>query len=61
MEIFGNYPYNDFIADQEKEIRQQQELDFKKLFLELDPDIPPVFLSGNHDVGDIPTKTCLDW
>lgn len=34
----------------------QQVVDFKKVFEELDPSIPLVCVCGNHDVGDTPTQ-----
>lgn len=40
--------------------RGVQEEDFKKLFSELDSEIPLVCVCGNHDVGDIPTKESLE-
>lgn len=36
-----------------------QVTDFKKIFNELDPNIPLICVCGNHDVGDSPTQTSL--
>ncbi|CAG0880995.1 unnamed protein product [Darwinula stevensoni] len=42
------------------EMRTEQEKDFKKVFEELDPDIPLVCVCGNHDVGNTPTHATID-
>lgn len=36
-----------------------QVADFKKIFNELDPNIPLICVCGNHDVGDSPTQESL--
>lgn len=33
--------------------------DLKHVLSELDPDIPPVCVCGNHDVGDVPTPSAI--
>jgi hypothetical protein len=48
------------VSDQEPEVRQKQEADFKKIFEKLDPEIPLICLSGNHDVGNSPTTETID-
>lgn len=48
------------ISDGQPEIRQKQEADFKKIFEKLDPEIPFICLSGNHDVGNRPTTETID-
>ncbi|XP_069677952.1 serine/threonine-protein phosphatase CPPED1-like isoform X1 [Periplaneta americana] len=40
---------------EESKVRKKQEADFKKIFEKLDPEIPMICLSGNHDVGNTPT------
>lgn len=40
-------------------LRKPQEIDFKKVFGELDPEIPLVCVCGNHDVGDTPTPDSI--
>jgi len=46
--------------DEEPEIRQRQEADFKKIFEKLDPEIPFICLSGNHDVSNQPTMETIE-
>jgi hypothetical protein len=48
------------VSDKQPEIRQKQETDFKKIFEKLDPEIPLICLSGNHDVGNSPTTETID-
>ena len=48
------------LSDEEPEIRQRQEADFKKIFEKLDPEIPFICLSGNHDVGNQPTMETIE-
>lgn len=53
-DFISHYNNNDIV------VRDQQYADFMKLFKEeLDPEIKLIFVSGNHDVGDIPTKGTL--
>ncbi|XP_076329046.1 serine/threonine-protein phosphatase CPPED1-like isoform X2 [Tachypleus tridentatus] len=40
-------------------LRKPQEIDFKKVFSELDPEIPLVCVCGNHDIGDTPTPDSI--
>jgi predicted MPP superfamily phosphohydrolase len=48
------------VSDQQPEIRQKQETDFKKIFEKLDPEIPLICLSGNHDISNTPTTETID-
>lgn len=41
--------------DADKEMRAQQEKDFKEIMSKLNPSIPLVCVCGNHDVGNQPT------
>ncbi|XP_006011025.1 serine/threonine-protein phosphatase CPPED1 isoform X2 [Latimeria chalumnae] len=46
--------------------RKEQEQDLKNILKEIDPDIPLVFVSGNHDIGNTPTpdtinEYCQSW
>ncbi|XP_021929548.1 serine/threonine-protein phosphatase CPPED1-like isoform X2 [Zootermopsis nevadensis] len=50
----------DAFPDGQQEIRQKQEADFKKIFEKLDPEIPFICLSGNHDVGNRPTAKTIN-
>jgi len=52
--------YSICLPDEEPEIRQRQEADFKKIFEKLDPEIPFICLSGNHDVGNQPTMETIE-
>jgi predicted MPP superfamily phosphohydrolase len=49
-----------WFSDGQPEIRQKQEADFKKIFEKLDPEIPFICLSGNHDVGNQPTAETIN-
>ncbi|XP_074866829.1 serine/threonine-protein phosphatase CPPED1 [Carettochelys insculpta] len=40
--------------------RKDQEQDLKKVLKNLDQDIPLVFVSGNHDIGNAPTPETID-
>lgn len=40
--------------------RDRQYQDFVKVFKEMDPEIKLIFVCGNHDVGDVPTKETLE-
>ncbi|PSN33117.1 Serine/threonine-protein phosphatase CPPED1 [Blattella germanica] len=41
-------------------MRKRQIEDFKLIFEKLDPDIPLICLSGNHDIGNCPTAKTID-
>jgi hypothetical protein len=41
-------------------IRTRQVADFKKVFAELDDEIPLVCVCGNHDIGNTPDKTTTE-
>ncbi|XP_063221363.1 serine/threonine-protein phosphatase CPPED1-like [Bacillus rossius redtenbacheri] len=45
----------DAFPEQQPELREQQEKEFKRIFSKLHQDIPLVCVCGNHDVGDEPT------
>jgi predicted MPP superfamily phosphohydrolase len=47
-------------SDEQPGIRQEQEADFKKIFEKLDPEIPFICLSGNHDIGNRPTAETIN-
>lgn len=40
-------------------LRTAQEEDFKKVFAELDSDIPLICVCGNHDIGNTPTSKSI--
>uniref|UniRef100_A0A8C3PWK1 Calcineurin-like phosphoesterase domain-containing protein n=1 Tax=Chrysolophus pictus TaxID=9089 RepID=A0A8C3PWK1_CHRPC len=40
--------------------RKNQEEDLKNVLQNTDQDIPLVFVSGNHDIGNIPTRETID-
>ncbi|XP_025898740.1 serine/threonine-protein phosphatase CPPED1 isoform X2 [Nothoprocta perdicaria] len=40
--------------------RKDQEQDLKKVLQNTDQDIPLVFVSGNHDIGNTPTRETID-
>lgn len=40
--------------------RKDQEQDLKNVLKNLDQDIPLVFVSGNHDIGNVPTPETID-
>ncbi|XP_067407456.1 serine/threonine-protein phosphatase CPPED1 isoform X1 [Emydura macquarii macquarii] len=40
--------------------RKDQERDLKNVLKNIDQDIPLVFVSGNHDIGNIPTPETID-
>lgn len=53
-DAISHYNNNDIV------VRDQQYADFMKIFKEeLDPEIKLIFVSGNHDVGDVPSKETL--
>eukprot|EP00924_Labyrinthula_sp_SR-Ha-C_P002604 maker-scaffold_13-snap-gene-1.48-mRNA-1 protein AED:0.04 eAED:0.04 QI:127/1/1/1/0.71/0.62/8/896/313 len=45
---------------QQAKLNAVQIKDFKKIFAELDPEIKMVCVSGNHDVGNSPTKESIE-
>ncbi|CAM4607516.1 unnamed protein product [Eretmochelys imbricata] len=40
--------------------RKDQEQDLKNVLKNIDQDIPLVFVSGNHDIGNVPTPETID-
>ncbi|XP_040430899.1 serine/threonine-protein phosphatase CPPED1 isoform X2 [Cygnus olor] len=40
--------------------RKDQERDLKNILKNIDQDIPLVFVSGNHDIGNTPTRETID-
>ncbi|KAK3529700.1 hypothetical protein QTP70_033665 [Hemibagrus guttatus] len=42
------------------QFREEQERDLKDVLRATDPDIPLVFVSGNHDLGNTPTPDTVD-
>lgn len=49
----------DAMPDTEWELRENQEIDYKKVFEKLNEDIPLICVCGNHDVGNIPNKETI--
>lgn len=47
-------------TDEHYELRKRQEKDFFSIVDSLDDDIPLLAVSGNHDVGDVPTTKTID-
>ncbi|XP_075371182.1 serine/threonine-protein phosphatase CPPED1 isoform X3 [Mycteria americana] len=45
---------------QETQWRKDQEQDLKNVLKNTDQDIPLVFVSGNHDIGNTPTRETID-
>lgn len=41
-------------------MRAAQDIDFKKVMSELDPEIAAVCVCGNHDVGNNPTVQTIE-
>jgi 3',5'-cyclic AMP phosphodiesterase CpdA len=54
------YVQKGFTKEECDTIQEQQNLDFQRVFSKLHPDIAMVCLCGNHDVGNIPTKSSID-
>ena len=56
MGIIKTCDFVPYHSGKEGETRKEQLVDFRRVFSQIDPDIPLICVCGNHDVGDIPTK-----
>lgn len=50
----------DAFEHQYPEVREKQELAFKEVYSNLNPEIPMICVCGNHDIGNSPTKESID-